>query len=374
MEDLGWLDYIGIPAIILAIVSGVIAYRSNTSATKLEKTLEIQVQQAVAKIEHESKAKDRMYEEISPLMFQLVGLAESALFKIADIVNQSGKLGKDKKSELVGPKRFGDEEHNFFKSSVLYRLFAPIACFKLIQEKLTTYDLDLDQKFYIQYTIAKHLFYSFSGDRDLAKILKDKDYERMRDDEYSKRQGLLPAEIDTLCEFFINRQSGESARLRRYDEFDDEYKKWKSHNYDLKTNKDIPNLALGILEKCFYNFDIKNKKILWRIIINQSRMYLFLVRHLEKELFNRIKKIHHNNKVDKTAERIELLKCLSSNDLGVLKDYLDIGTVMSPDKPEVSYDFDEYYLKPIDDVVKLLTTQFKKFNLRLNPSELKSGN
>ena len=59
---------------------------------------------------------------------------------------------------------------NYYMLSTIYHLLAPMAAFKVLHNRLTTVDLELDPLIKTIYLLAKHLYLSFSADTDLAYI------------------------------------------------------------------------------------------------------------------------------------------------------------------------------------------------------------
>ena len=311
-------ELVGIPAIILAVISAGVAAIFQRKTVKLQHTLNLQKKEFDKQTDYEFDAKKRIYEKCSPLMFNLVNLSEGALFKIHDLVEENRRGALNSKENL------GDEGYNIFKASLFFRLFAPMACFKLLQERLTSFDLKLQPRMYVQYTIAKHIFYSFSGDLVFAKIMGIENYARPDDENFTKREGLWAAQIDTLSEFFIIRDTDEDPRLLRFDEFKEKYKNWKNNKLD--SNKEaIPDEELKIMEGMFFNFGLDTKPILWRILVHQSRMYLAVVNHLEEKLVKQIEEAKKENRSlvqeDNITARSILLELMEKCD-GELDKYL----------------------------------------------------
>jgi hypothetical protein len=354
-----------IPSIIVTVISAVLAYWFQRKQSRLQHQLDQQKTQFDKLADYKLEAKKRIYQECAPLLFQMVSLSENALFKISDIVYHSGKLvpGTNTCSLVAPGKKFGTEEYNFFKSNTFYKLFVPIVCFKLLSEKLSKEDLDLEPKMAIQYEIGKYLFYTFSGDRNIAKILKDDDYEASTEKDDRLRQGIWGAEIEKLCEFFIVRN--DMPRLKRYDEFDSEYMKWKNG----EEVSELSKTNLKILENLFHGFNIdEQNKILWRILIDQARMYFALVQHGEdhiiKAIKDRLKNDLNNRNENITKIVTSILEDTLKNYDEELRQYLDWRTMNIPKDQERKYDEENYFKKPIEDLNELLRRRFEKFTLR----------
>jgi len=360
-----------VAAIIFGVFSASLAYFFRKREAKLNHQLQLQKTNFDKKTEYEYDARKRIYLECAPLMFQLINVSENALFKISDIVYQSGKLTDKGQPSLIAPgKKFGDEGYNFYKSSSFYKLFAPIASFKLLNDKLSKEDLDMDPRMMIQFEVGKYIFFSFSGDRAIAKLLGDENYESRVDENPNVRQGIWGAEIEKLCAYFIEHGQKET-RLKRYDEFDKDYKKWKLG----ESVSDLASSTFEILEKLFYQFNIdRNNMILWRILIDQTRMYISLIKHVEDEMIQQLKRNLKSTLTGKQEKgnqepKMILARILTNYD-DELKEYLDWRTMNIPTKQLREYQEEEFFEKPLEDLNELLRRRFEKFSLRFDPKSI----
>ena len=109
-------------------------------------------------------------------------LSQSALSRISRLASapKEGKLYPyTDEGWLSGP--------GYFINSTVYRLIAPLAAFRVIQRRLTMFDLELEPKIKIQYSLDKCLYSTFSDDFDLAKsrppIVDYRPYENYRGDQ-----------------------------------------------------------------------------------------------------------------------------------------------------------------------------------------------
>jgi hypothetical protein len=89
-----------------------------------------------ARRDYEYEARKHLYEVGEPLLFQLAERAEQALYRIYNLAQatRNGKLAVG--GWLSGP--------GYYMSSTMYRICAPLAVFRLLQERLTVVDLTLD--------------------------------------------------------------------------------------------------------------------------------------------------------------------------------------------------------------------------------------
>jgi hypothetical protein len=102
--------------------------------TILKNSLEIQKSEKDALLDYKYDAKKRLYAEYEPLIFQLHELSESSLRRIRNIAG----LARD---GILDPWLSNTENH--YIMNTVYRLLAPFVIFKLMQRRLTLFDLNL---------------------------------------------------------------------------------------------------------------------------------------------------------------------------------------------------------------------------------------
>jgi hypothetical protein len=117
-----------------------------------------------ARREYEFRARQRLYEQVEPLFFQLIERSESAASRIRSLARtaRNGDLGPTKSSWL--------QDDPYFLQSTIYRLFAPLAAISQIQRAINFVDLSLDADANRRYQVAKHLYRSFADDFEMATL------------------------------------------------------------------------------------------------------------------------------------------------------------------------------------------------------------
>jgi hypothetical protein len=113
-------------------------FRNEEKLKRLEDELVRKREERNALRDYEYEARKRLYQELAPLLFQLNELAESALRRILALPRDAHK-GYIK--ECGG---WLSDEDGYFVKNTIYRLLAPLAVFKLMQRRLTLFDLALD--------------------------------------------------------------------------------------------------------------------------------------------------------------------------------------------------------------------------------------
>jgi hypothetical protein len=210
-------------------------------------------------IDYEFKAHERIYNECYPHLFKFIRACEGWPAKFDDIRRHALEKGDIVCENNCKRVRFGDlDPNNYFKQNVFYRLFAPISAFKILEEKLTSVDLNYDPYLKTQYELGKTLYYSLSKDNHFHNIIK-------RNTHYNyegREQGLRGHEIEKLSEFFIHRGTDDESRLKTFVEF-------VSHYENLTQSINVVQSEIQRLNIIFQDFDPSKfkKPILWRILL-----------------------------------------------------------------------------------------------------------
>ena len=264
----------------------------------LRNSLAIKKDEEAARRDYEFEARKRLYDKCEPLLFQLGELSESAQWRIYALAKNArqGNLGPDSRYYL-------SHDHYFIRSTI-YRLLAPMAIFKLLQNQLTMVDLRLVPTMSIQYQLAKTLYYSFSSAKDLAEsqpsIKYDPDfiYSQISDDEKKEKlrmhpeeywlQGLTVGRLDNLIsDAFIHSEDPQNVRVKSFGEFEKQYfdnDSWKNlFKFEFSDHDSLPQYT-HLFEPLFTlfasngGFHPKTRPVLWRILITQVCLYQGLTR------------------------------------------------------------------------------------------------
>jgi hypothetical protein len=266
-------------SLVTAAVTAIFVRKNDTRLKHLENKLAIERAEQDARRDYEYEARKRLYQECEPILFQFAELSESALRRIH-------ALARNAKDGNLGPERYWLSTDHYFIKSTIYRLIAPMAAFKLLQHRLTSIDLKLDQTINIQYILAKTLYYTFSSSADLARsepaILYDPDQigaeskgltESQKKENRTKYpekfwlQGLKVGTIDILAETLILAGDKETGpRIKSFGEFEQEFFE--------KTNPiKSPDNRFEVLFTLFSYFHPKTRPVLWRVLLTQAYLY-----------------------------------------------------------------------------------------------------
>jgi hypothetical protein len=199
--------------------------RDQRELERLRSNLEVKVAEQKARSDYVYEAKKKLYEEYEPLLFQLHELSEFAYRRIVG-------LAREARNGKLEPGGWLSNPAGYYTTNTIYRLLAPLAVFKLMQRRLTLFDLNLDPFFRNQYQIAKMFYHTFAHDFRLAKSKPEINYEprwtaaKKSEGDAKKyvKQGIPIGLVDNLVESLITLESGESKysmqRIKSFGEFE----------------------------------------------------------------------------------------------------------------------------------------------------------
>jgi hypothetical protein len=253
--------------VAVAIISYVGKRRSDRKLAELNEQLD----KNKAQRDYEYEARKRLYMEFQPLMFQLVESSDNAYWRIHGLARSAreGRLDPDKGSRLRANSKS-------YLLSTVYRFMAPLVLFRLCQMRLTVVDLSLDRLIHRSYAIAKVLYRTWNGGRNLAKLgcpipydpdgradrlqpVADEAVQAVR-----LKQHLNLQEIEHLIEALtVKDEFTSNLRCMTLGEFMDAYRDKTSnvHKYG------------SCVKELFVDFRPGTRPVLWRILITQAYLY-----------------------------------------------------------------------------------------------------
>jgi hypothetical protein len=284
-------------AVISAIVSGVVAIavailnpfmqreierlkgQIGGATERLKAQLASEDAAKKARLEYEFDARKRLYSELEPLLFQLFEAAEHSYFRVVSLVRTQrlGNLGISERSWLVG--------FRYYFCSTIFRLFLPLAIFRIIQRSATFVDLGLDEQIRTKYFLLKLSYLAFTDDFVIARQSpplkydpnnKNWEEERKLAPEVYWRQGLYLGHIDRLIEIMIVQEEGKQRPIT-YGEFED-----KAHN------DPVFKAVLEPILDVFHGFSFETRPILARILLTHACLMRLLL-----YCFNRHASVHN---------------------------------------------------------------------------------
>jgi hypothetical protein len=232
--------------------------------------------EASASRDYRFDALKRLYTDLDPLLFQLREQSESALFRIYGLAKsaRSGKLVAEATSKRGNRLHRGSGS---YLPSTLYRFMAPLATFRLCQERLTEVDLSLDDgSRQQQYLFAKLLYRSWSDGDEIAEIKLgdvkaleyDTDHHHHHHHQHANpavcsQQHLSVQKIERIIEWAMITREG-TPRCLTLGEF---FSAYESDN-NTRFHK-----AIEPLKDVFVSFNPGSRPVLWRLLVVHAYLY-----------------------------------------------------------------------------------------------------
>jgi hypothetical protein len=182
-----------------------------------------------ARTRYEWEARKRLYDEVEPVLFLTGEVMEMTFGRIANMAQAAarGQLGPGPDSWMTGP-----EDH--YLISTIFRVLRPLACHRMMMEKLTRLDFSLDARVQAAYVLAKMYRDVLSGPFDLAKREPALPYRyvhpaeghpyQVRDEPAEHIQHFYTDELEAIVDALVVRDAEGHLSLKRYGEFRAEQK------------------------------------------------------------------------------------------------------------------------------------------------------
>lgn len=233
-----------------------------------------------ARRDYEYKARIRLYEECSPLLFQLSEQAAQAFSRIKGISESAaqGKLGFAEGSWL------NTNKYRYYRLSTEYRLLAPMATIKLLQQRLTRLDLSLEPDIQLTYVLGSQTFRVMAADFELANAENARleydphhvDAEKLRTVQPAIywQQGVPSGILDNAVEALLVHDVDGGRRVMSYLEFETRRK---------ETDSQLAK-ALDRISYLLVGFHPGERPVLWRILVATAALYRSIASLAEGEL------------------------------------------------------------------------------------------
>lgn len=235
-----------------------------------------------ARRDYEYEARQRLYKEIEPLLFQLTERGEEVLYRISGLAHEA------KNGNLSPTGGWLSSPDTYYALSNMYKLIAPLTVIKLMQRKLTAVDLSLVPRISNTYAVVRFLTWSLTDDFVVSEI-ENLPYEpnrsdwrtlRVSDPAVYWRQGIPTGRLDKAIESLIDEKTGQCIS---FGDFESEFKRSGSRI----------NETFEIVFDIFRDFHPRTRPILWRILLIQAHIYLALMlnreqKHTTDDMFQRV--------------------------------------------------------------------------------------
>lgn len=260
-----------VASLVVSLLNTVWGRRNQRDLEALRARLTEERAERDARRDYEYDARKRLYEECEPLFFQINEAAENAMHRILSLARTSriSRLGFSETSWVSRP--------GYYLRSTIYKLMAPLAIFKQIQQRLTLVDLTVDPLVKARYELMKWLYLSYTDDFEFARsepsIVYEpdvKEWERLRQADQGRhwKQGIPYGLLDNAVESLIVKEASEPTRSMSFGEFEQAFVKHGS----------VVAKAFDTVTDVFLGFDPRTRPVLWRILIAQAHLCLAIIR------------------------------------------------------------------------------------------------
>jgi hypothetical protein len=218
------------------------------------------------------EARKRLYEACEPILFQSYERSYDAYGRILNLADAA------RRGDVRPGGGWLASESRYYFTSMIYRFLAPMALFRLLQERLTAVDLTLDDSIRYRYTLLKMLVWSTTDAFVLAR-LADLRYDPnaptgiaghsrrlARRPEESRTQGLTSGRLELALDEMIVGAGGQ-RQVQSYGDF--------SNLLQGKTGK--AHEALDLVSQLFYDFHPAKRPVLWLVLVTHAHIHRALL-------------------------------------------------------------------------------------------------
>jgi hypothetical protein len=215
-----------------------------------------------ARTRYEWEARKRLYEEVEPVLFLTGEVMELTFGRIANMaqIAAAGHMGRAPDSWMTGP-----EDH--YLITTIFRVLRPLACHRMMMEKLTRLDFSLDTRAQTAYVLAKMYRDVLSGPFDLAKRAPALPYRylhpadghpyQVEDERAQHIQHFYTDELETIVDALLVRDAEGHLALKRYGDFRTEQK--NPHHATARLMRPALRLFEGMAPE--------TRPVLWRALL-----------------------------------------------------------------------------------------------------------
>jgi len=294
----------------------------------LRDKLESRRDEDTARRDYEFEARKRLYAECEPLLFQLNEDARGAINRVKNLAHAA------RDGSLSGPRSWFNVD--YYVTSTVYYLLAPMAVYPLLRSRLTLVDVRLDGQIRTQYLLSKIVHGILGNDYAVAhnctpKLKYDPNVIEVagaagnppklsaEDEAHYSRQGVLGGKLDGAISTLITDAHGRLT-IRPYHEFADR----------LAPPEAIARTKIGPIRDILIGFNPRTRPVTWRLLLG-----LLIASSLVRS-------------------QARLTEAMSPRDLKVAVDELSpcqvrIGTSKGAENPDAEFDAAKQLVKKLID-------------------------
>jgi hypothetical protein len=230
---------------------------TNERLALVNDRLSRQAAEESARRAYEYEARQRLYVQIQPLLFQLSELCESSYDRVANL--QQARVFR----RLESP-------GSYIMLSTIHRLVSPLVVIRQIQRRLTAVDLGVDSTLRGQYLVAKEIARTLTSGEQLAETEPRLDYRWTTD---ADRQHIGVGELEMLITLATVREPDGTTRWMDYAELE------ASYQNDGKAEKIINQVQIPLLRA-----NPLTKPVVWRTLVTQAYLQWAMMGMIEGAL------------------------------------------------------------------------------------------
>lgn len=261
-------------SVATAAVSSSFRRRSETDLARLQSQLTEEQGERAARRDYVYEARKRLYTEFQPVLFQMTERCSSAMLRIKGMP-ESARSGR-----ILWPGRLGDgwEDDPYHMVSTCWDLLAPLALFRIGQQKLTGIDMSVDAVTAWQYRLSRELYSSWGMGYELAVEEPALPFD---DEERETRQHILSGHLEQIADCLIHHDEQAQLSCIRFSEF------YSAFFKDPEFAKAMAHITLPLT-----NFHPQRKPVLWRLLLTQVHLHAAIIKTFESVADDRPQRIH----------------------------------------------------------------------------------
>ena len=276
-------------SVFVTIYSTLRSEKQNKEIEILKNKLSLESAEKNARRDYEYEAKKRLYAEYEPLFFQLAELSNQARHHLKGMSWTTFNSLKD--PESWDRDQWMEIEAYYFRETI-YKVFSPFAMFNILLKKVNSFDVSIDRKVHIVYSLGKILYFTFSHDYIIAgyinrRLLINEEHTNKfgpnfkvgnpfgeayvnewrrnvitNPENFSGGEGIRTGQLDNIINGFIYKDEN-VKRILTFSEFEKK----------LSTNS---NDWIQIAALRFSRFDPKTNQVLWRVLLVQACIHYII--------------------------------------------------------------------------------------------------
>jgi hypothetical protein len=251
------------------------AFRQDVLATRASLRQE-ELAEKDARREYLYEARKRLYTAVAPTMFQLTELADAGLDGIACLNDPSRRarfqIRPQRREHLTRSGFIGSTSYEVVHSA--YVLLCPLAIFRILQRRMTTFDLGVDRQVYVQWCLVRASYQVFQRDKEIAQIdpclryIPGGDRRNLRrvDPRAHWLQGVSRGRLDNAIDMLLVEAGEDRVRLATFGQFEAAFER------AFETGDDTEKI-LGVFSNPLFDYDPIQRPVFFRILAVQAVLY-----------------------------------------------------------------------------------------------------